>query len=94
MRDHQERSNQVIKGEVMSVNNIKFVETWLQAIEHGHSNEWVAKQLGVPKTVIQGRAYFIRKKGVNLPKRSGTMTAIEISHLNDLIEQRIKDRRY
>lgn len=71
------------------MNYKKFVRVWLRAVEEGKGHDWIARQLGgVSKGVVNARASYLRRKGVQLPQlaKGAHSDELNVEQLNNIIK--------
>lgn len=68
----------------------EFVIAWVEAVNEGKNQVWLAEKFGVSRQYIAAYAKRLREKGVKLPKMRKTPTKydsrINVDSLNELIE--------
>lgn len=72
------------------IDNREFVVTWMNC----ETVDDVARNLGMSKPAVKQRSAYLRKLGVNLPKKNArksvTEKQLEIAQLNSLIKRHSK----
>lgn len=71
------------------MSNIKFVNTWMDAVKRGGGVQSVASKLGIEVTTASAKANYLRKQGVKLPPMTRTRNEVfDVDRLNALIESK------
>lgn len=73
---------------VKSINNIKFVNVWVDAVNRGAGVKAVAEKMDMSVQNVSAKATGLRAKGVNLPKMPIKRDDNDIELLNNLIKRK------
>lgn len=65
----------------------EFVKAWLQAVKENRNQSWLAEKLGLSRQSVSAKAYYYRKRGVDLPlmPKGSRKNRIDVEKLNKLI---------
>ena len=72
-----------------TINNIKFVNTWVDAVNRSAGVKAVASKLDISIETASAKANALRKKGVELPAMPRKRDDNDIEMLNSLIESKL-----
>lgn len=73
-----------------TINNIKFVNTWVDAVNRSAGVKTVAQKLDISVTAASQKANVLRRKGVELPAMPRKRDDNDIELLNSLIERKLE----
>jgi hypothetical protein len=69
----------------------KFIDTWMDAAEQGHTMAWVAETLGCSLGGVYQKAKVLIEDGVTLPTLSNRRRVkIDVDSVNEKIKARLK----
>lgn len=76
------------KGKDYNIPADVFIKVWMSSQSIPEVRRRLSAIAGedVPESSIRSRSAFYRKKGVNLPRKTGGRARLDIDKLNDIIE--------
>jgi len=73
-----------------TINNIKFVNAWVDAVNRSAGVKSVAQKLDIDIKQASAKANVLRRKGVNLPEMPRVWDQNNVETLNSIIERKLK----
>lgn len=73
-----------------AINNYKFVNAWVDAVNRGAGVKSVAEKLDIDIKQASAKANSLRKKGVDLPKMPMGRDYNDVTSLNNLIQRKLQ----
>lgn len=73
-----------------TINNIKFVNAWVDAVNKSAGVKSVAEKLNLDIKQTSAKANALRKKGVNLPDMPRVRDDNNVDTLNAIIERKLE----
>ena len=73
-----------------AINNYKFVNAWVDAVNRGAGVKSVAEKLDIDIKQASAKANSLRKKGVDLPKMPMGRDYSDVTSLNNLIQRKLQ----